>query len=262
MKNEEMKHENLYTREKTPQKIPAKDGYLTILAYTLYRHHNAHYPDEYIRVPVKLIGQYIEYTGEKHNNLHTELRRLDGLSADTFQGSFKKRMTDIAENERDQAIQELYAFLEKEMAGREETLKFHRVENSHIDFQPLKNLLKTRADEEDLIKVPSIPHYLLKKVRARINKVAESQAKLEALDHVQLHIDLTGEYKFKKIAESAGHIYRLMGKPDLTSRDDLKKLVNQAIMNYEIENNPDFIFNENLYYQSVYNSFKNKMEKN
>jgi hypothetical protein len=52
-----------------------------------------------------------------------------------------------------------------------------------------------------------------------------------------------------------------MGSPGLQKKESLKELVNKAIREYEIENKTDFLLNNKLYYQSVYNSFKAKLGK-
>lgn len=258
-----MKEEQLYTKESNgiPQEIATKDGYLLLVAYSLYKHHSAHYPDEYYSVPIKLCKSYVAFFEENQKMLHVELRKMDGTKAERFTDSFKKRITDIAIRELQQSVEDLYQFLLKELSGRTPSLKFHRIDNAHIQYEPFKKLMESRSNEENLVMLCSLPDYLLKELRALVNKVAANQAKLDAYDHVQLHIDLNGSYSFKQIAKSVDEIYHLMGCPGLQEKESLKELVNKAIREYEIENKTDFLLNNKLFYQSVYNSFKAKLGK-
>jgi len=262
-----MKSQKLFTSGKTSKAIDDRDVYLMLIAKELCSHHNAHYPDAYYSFPDRIIRDYLKFKNMDKDVLNTALRKLDGYSKETLTEKAKKILTQKYEEERDKALEELLIFCCEVLSDRSEKISLNTVRNNHIEYKPLKDILSRNAVKNE-VELLSIPLTVLDDVDRKINKYAKNAAKLGALEHVEKHIALTGEYNYRKLVDSTGQIFDLMfteGKYSdvdaATALNNLKKYVKEGVNSYEIYDDIDFLVDKDSYYQTLYTGFKNKLKK-
>lgn len=263
-----MKSQNLFTSGENPKAIDDRDVYLMLITRELCSHHNAHYPDAYYSFPDRIVRDYLNFKNMEKDVLNTALRKLNGYSKETFTEKAKKILTQKYNEERDKALEELLIFCCEVLSVRSVKISLNTVRNNHIEYKPLKDLLSRNAVKNEVELLP-IPSTVLDDIDRKINKYAKNAAKLGALEHVENHIALTGEYNYRKLVDSTGQIFDLMfteGKysdvDPATLLSDLKKYVKEGVNSYEVYDDIDFLIDRDSYYQTLYTGFKNKLKKN
>lgn len=239
-----------------------------LIAKELCSHHIAHYPDTYYSFPDRIIRNYLNFKNMDKDVLNTALRKLDGYSKETLTEKAKKILTQKYNDERDKALEELLIFCCEVLSGRSKKISLNTVRNNHIEYKPLKDLLNNNSVKNE-VELLTIPSSVLDEVDRKINKYSKSEAKLRALEHVEDHIALTGDYKYRVVVENTGQIFDLMFTEGKYSNVDpakalnnLKKYVKEGVKSYEVYDDIDFLVDRDSYYQTLYTGFKNKLEKN
>lgn len=259
--------QKIFTIEKNTDTESAIEVYLMLIAAELKSHRAAHYPDQYFTVPTNLAWDYIKLIEDERKRFQTALRGIGSKSSEDFNESYKSQLFNEFEKEKKQTIEEGLEIIFNMVSKQKKILKFKLSENGQISYSPMFRLAQKRADESELITIPKLSNSNLEDVERYLKKVAKCDANIKAMSHIEKHINLTGEYKCRTLVDSVNEIFiRMKSKGEFEKKDsdsndlELKDYVNKAIREYEIFGKTKFIINDQAYYQSVYNSFKNKLD--
>lgn len=260
-----MKDRKIFTKEKGTDAEDAIKVYLMLIAAELKSHRAAHYPDQYLSVPTNLAWDYINLIEDERKRFQTALRGIGSKSSEDFNESYKSQLLKEFEKEKKQTIEEGLEVIFKMVSKQKKILKFKLSENGQISYLPMLRLAQKRADESELIAIPKLSSSNLDDVERYIKKVAKCDANIKAMSHIEKHINLTGEYKCRTLVDSVNEIFIRMNAEEefdksVSDGKELKDYVNEAIDEYEVFGKTKFIINDQAYYQSVYNSFKNKLD--
>ncbi|MDZ7718017.1 MAG: hypothetical protein U5K72_04250 [Balneolaceae bacterium] len=113
-----------------------------------------------------------------------------------------------------------------------------------IHYTPFKALAVSRINEsDDKIYFRYLSNSLIETLIARLNDISKNIAQIKAIEHVEMHLNLSEKYTYKKLVRSVDEIYDKMFKGKSNERS-LSENVNEAKSNFEVLGRIDFILSE------------------
>ena len=259
--------EVLYKKNKETYKFSTEDFQLHILGELIRSHSIAHYPDQRISYSIKIATIYSELIGKSKDHLETALKKFDGFDDETFTKNFKSEILNQYTHQLDKSIEELIKYSQKKLAPKKPDAEVKKEELEKIAFEPLKEIGDTLPFKKDVLKFRLLKATNIKNLKAYLNKVSKLSAKLVAVSHVEKHININNKYTFKHLVDSINEIYSRLINQNFRSVNEkndeiIADWVNEAVSNYEVIGNIEYLLNEEHYYQAVFNNFKNKSKFN
>lgn len=232
--------------------------YLMLIGDELRSHSVAHYVGQEQSIPIQLSTNFAEYKNQDLKHLQTALKPFNGFDSKKFKETFKKELLKQYEKQKDESIKSALAFALEKIGRRKINASFKKKELNKIQYEPFKALAVSRVNEsDDQIYFRYLSNGLNETLIARLNDISKSVAQIKAIEHVDMHLNLSGKYTYKKLVRSVDEIYDKMFKGK-SNEKSLSENVNEAKSNFEVLGRIDFILSESKYYQSIYNNFKLK----
>lgn len=235
-----------------------------IFADLMGRHAAAHYSNERTTVPIKLSKYYCELKGIKADQLKTALKKHDGIDENTFTNNFKNELLNHFNKGLQNEIEEALNFSQKCFNPENRPFVIKQEELSKLNHEDLRGMANSKLVKNERLYFDFYKKTNLENLQKALKKISKQSVKIDAITHVTKHINLRKKYKYKTLVNGINEIYSKLKAKKFSSTDKqgneiLADWVNEAIDNYEVIGNLEYLINNNQYYQAVYNNFKNKI---
>lgn len=112
----------------------------------------------------------------------------------------------------------------------------------------------------------SAPTYI-DKLEGKLREIGKYACIYEAIEFVSTRINVNGEYHFRKIVQDLEELYNDFlvdrsknEKNKIRAEKDIDELVDEAIKEYEVLNQPKYLFDKNSYRAAVRKKFERKLD--
>jgi len=225
---------------------------------------------------------YLKYVNQYLKPLNTCLKKLKGLKKEEFTEDFKSTLQKSYRREIIKYADDLHYYA-KNKINSNKTLQIDftslEINYSHfrsILFEKFKQYKskckpdKHPADLKKIVKINFSSDSIRNKVRGKMRNLAKYACINEALEIIEERINLTGQYKYKKLVKNLDELVQdflidsTTGNINEIIKDNnsLAELVNKAEKKYDVWGNTDYLLNKNSFKSALRSKFESVIKKN
>lgn len=224
--------------------------------------------------------EYLKESNEYRTQFELCLKMFDGKTKKEFSTDFIESVKVLFSKYVDELVDEVIQFAKENINSKKQVdLDFNGVSVNNRVFKKLLHEKFTKYGSEVLLnhrqpykcrmaRINFSSPTTRDKMKGKLRKLGKYTVINEAIDFIKVRVGLFGEFKYKKLVDSLDDLatdYLINSYTDQLKKSkaklSTKKLIKDAVKNYEVYNSPKYLIDQNAFKEALRNKINSTLKR-